>query len=307
MSLVLPTAPLWAAAMLVTGALACRAAVPRGHARPVRARALLRALFPRRILRSRSGRLDIAGFLFGVLVAGTALGWAIVSSSWWAMQAQLTLAGWPMLALRLPMPLAMPLMTVVLFLAYEAAYWANHWLSHRVGWLWAFHKVHHSAESLSLLTNFRVHPVDTIVFANMAAAMTGVTAGLMRHIFGPGMADVSVGGANLIVFFSSIVLSYLQHSHLWLVTRGRWGRLILSPAHHQLHHSIDPAHHNTNFGSTIALFDWAFGTLLMPARGRQPLRFGVAGLDHDPHGLAGALLVPFAEAAREVMPPASAR
>ena len=193
-------------------------------------------------------------------------------------------------------------MTLALFVAYEGAYWLNHWLSHRIAWLWVFHKVHHTAESLSLLTNFRVHPVDTIIFYNMAAAIIGLTAGVLGHVMGPGAVEISVSDTNLLVFVTSLTLSYLQHSHLWLATTGRWGRWILSPAHHQLHHSIDPRHHNCNLGSIIALFDRLAGTLLMLTSRRQPLRFGVDGLVRDPHGFRGALLQPFAEAAWAVAP-----
>lgn len=298
MAVLLPPLPLWIATMVATGLLALRAAVPRR----VRAAVLARALLPSRILRSRSGRLDIAGFLFSALVANVAIGWALISSEWWVRQSEHLLAGLPALSVRMPTPVAAVLMTVVLFVVYEAAYWVNHWLSHRVAWLWAFHKVHHTAESLSLLTNFRVHPVDTIVFYNMVSVLAGITAGALRHFFGPGMAEVSVSGTNVFVFVSSIMLSYLQHSHLWMATTGRWGRLILSPAHHQLHHSTDPAHHNRNLGSTIALFDWWFGTLLVPTRARQRLNFGVDDLGHDPHGFHGALLQPFVEASRSLTP-----
>lgn len=305
MAVLLPSLPLWIATMVATGLLAFRAAVPSGRTRRVRAGVLARALMPRRILRSRSGRLDIAGFLFSALVANVALGWALISADWWARQSEHVLAGMPALSMRLPTPVAAALMTVVLFVVYEAAYWVNHWLSHRVAWLWAFHKVHHTAESLSLLTNFRVHPVDTIVFYNMVAVLAGVTAGAMRHVFGQGMAEVSVAGTNVFVFVGSIMLNYLQHSHLWMASTGRWGRLILSPAHHQLHHSTDPAHHNRNLGSTIAVFDWLFGTLLVPTRTRQKLRFGVDDLDHDPHGFHGALIQPFVEASRTLTPPSS--
>lgn len=302
--MILPPAPVWFAAMLLTFVLAVRAAVPRGHRRPVRAKLLMRALLPWRILRSRSGRLDIAAFLFSALLAGMALGWALVSGSWWASMLSVKLPAWlgPVAPMALPRPVAATLMTLALFLAYEAAYWVNHWCSHRIGWLWEFHKVHHSAESLSLLTNFRVHPVDTIIFYNMAAATTGITAGLLRYALGGAVDDISVGGTNLLVFLSSIVLSYLQHSHLWISTTGRWGRLILSPAHHQLHHSVDPRHHNRNLGATLALFDWAFGTLLAPTTRRQRLTFGVEGLGYDPHGPKGAVLMPFVDAARRVPP-----
>src|SRR5215211_7239263 len=40
-------------------------------------------------------------------------------------------------------------------------YWA-HRLQHRVGFLWRFHAVHHSAEQLDWLAAHREHPIDTI-------------------------------------------------------------------------------------------------------------------------------------------------
>jgi sterol desaturase/sphingolipid hydroxylase (fatty acid hydroxylase superfamily) len=301
-TLSLPVAPLWIAAMLATVALAIWGAIPSGRTRRVRARSLLRALLPRRILRSRSGRLDIGAFLFSTLVAGTAIGWALVSGNWWAAITERAMASLPVLPFQLsPLPAAL-VMTGALFVAYEGAYWLNHWMSHRIGWLWAFHKVHHTAESLSLLTNFRVHPVDTIVFYNMAAAIAGVTAGMLKHLIGPSAAEISVSGNNLLVFFTSIILSYLQHSHLWMATTGRWGRWILSPAHHQLHHSTDPRHYNCNLGSTTALFDRLAGTLLAPTAQRQALRFGVEELGYDPHSVRGAVLRPFSDAARAILP-----
>lgn len=306
MAAALAPAPFWIGAFLLAIGFALRGAVPRGRRRRVRARALVRALLPRRILRSRSGRLDIAAFLFAKLFAGATLGWALVSATWWAALAGRALARWPAPGWTPPATLAAALATAALFVAYEAAYWLNHWLSHRVAWLWAFHRVHHTAESLSLLTNFRVHPVDTIIFYNMAACAAGLTAALARHLLGPAAAEWSVGGANCLVFVSAIALSYLQHSHLWLAATGRWGRWLLSPAHHQLHHSADPAHFNRNLGSSLALFDRLAGTLMVPPAARPRLRFGVDGLSHDPHGFAGALLHPFADAAAAVAPAAPA-
>ena len=52
-------------------------------------------------------------------------------------------------------------MTLVLFAAYEFGYWLDHYFSHNIPFLWEFHKVHHTAEVLTPITNFRVHPVDS--------------------------------------------------------------------------------------------------------------------------------------------------
>ena len=40
-------------------------------------------------------------------------------------------------------------------------YW-GHRLQHRVGWLWRFHSIHHSAEHLDWLAAHREHPLDTV-------------------------------------------------------------------------------------------------------------------------------------------------
>jgi sterol desaturase/sphingolipid hydroxylase (fatty acid hydroxylase superfamily) len=119
---------------------------------------------------------------------------------------------------------------------------------------------------------------------------------VLVRLLGP-VPQIGVGGSNLIVFVTSILLSYLQHSQLWITFPGRIGSWLLSPAHHQLHHSTDPAHHGCNLGGTLSLFDWAAGTLLRPSRQRQKLKFGVDNLPINPQGLHGALLHPFAEAA----------
>jgi sterol desaturase/sphingolipid hydroxylase (fatty acid hydroxylase superfamily) len=299
------------AVALCTCLLAVHFAVPASsRGRWIRTRVLVRALVPSRIIRSRSGRLDIAAFLFSIFLLTAALGWALVSSEVFATAAEAQLADifGPARDSGAPLWLASALLTLGMYLAYEFAYWLNHWLSHRLPLLWEFHKVHHSAESLSTLTNFRVHPVDTVVFYNMASAMTGLAAGTISFGFGRPVDPWILGGSNVLIFISSWLLTYLQHSHLWMSFHGNLGKLLVSPAHHQIHHSVDPQHHNRNFGSTLAIWDWLFGTLHIPAERREQLRFGVDGLAYDPHSFKGAVLMPFVDAlpknAREPWTPA---
>jgi sterol desaturase/sphingolipid hydroxylase (fatty acid hydroxylase superfamily) len=293
---------------IATGGLAVWFAVPRARwqarrgRRAIRAAVLLRALLPARVVRSRSGRLDIAAMLFSVTMAGTALGWALISSNWFAdgTSAMLRTAFGQRPASGLPQWLIGTIGGVALYLAYEFAYWLDHWLKHRVPVLWEFHKVHHSAESLSMLTNYRVHPMDTILFYNLTSACTGVAAALLGFAFGGAIDPGELGLANFAIFVASNTLSHLQHSHLWISLPGRWGKWLLSPAHHQIHHSIAVRHYDRNFGSTTALFDRLFGTLHLPAATREPLTFGVTGIAYDAHGFRGAVLMPFADAARRI-------
>jgi sterol desaturase/sphingolipid hydroxylase (fatty acid hydroxylase superfamily) len=288
------------------GALACSLvvfvalAVPRARRRPMRLAVLRRLLFPRRLIGTASGRADLAYFILGLLFAGLLIGWAVFSAD----QVRRIIGGWigAPAAPMLPGWAGAAIATPILFLAYEFAYWFDHWLMHRVPLLWHFHKVHHQAESLSLLTNGRVHPVETIGFHNIAAVVLGVTSALLERVFGSA-EPLAIGGSNLLVMVAGVAVTHLQHSHLWVHFGPRWGRLLLGPAHHQIHHSADPRHFNTNMGSTLALFDRLFGTFHMPQAGRERLRFGVDDGERDPHGPRAALLEPFTAAARSLLPP----
>jgi sterol desaturase/sphingolipid hydroxylase (fatty acid hydroxylase superfamily) len=258
---------------------------------------LRRAILPKRIWASRSGRADIAFALFGLVLSGAAYGWAIVgeptvrSSVSGALTNQLGPIG-PWIS-RGP---AIVLTTLCLYLAYELGYWLDHYLKHRVDLLWRFHAVHHSAESLSPLTNFRMHPVDSIIFANILVLVTGAAAGLLDHFLGRTAQTFAIDGMNALMLTGFMLLSTLQHSHFWISFHGRLGRIFLSPAHHQLHHSTDPAHFNSNLGSTLAIWDFLFGTLCVPTRSRQSVRFGVEGIT-EPHSFRSMIIMPFIEVA----------
>jgi sterol desaturase/sphingolipid hydroxylase (fatty acid hydroxylase superfamily) len=254
-----------------------------------------RALFPR-WLRHASFRADIGFLLLNVLVSGMLFGWAMISARFVSQIVSGTLAD---LFGVLPKTgfndlTSKSIVTVCLFLAYELGYWVDHYLSHRIPMLWDFHKVHHTAEVLSPLTNFRVHPVDSVVFANILGIVVGITGGVLSYLqLG---SPFEVGGTNLILVGFYFVTVHLQHSHVWIATTGLLGRVILSPAHHQIHHSDNPIHFDKNFGSCLSIWDWVFGTLHMPERERERLHFGVETRASDHHTAIGSVVMPFVHA-----------
>jgi sterol desaturase/sphingolipid hydroxylase (fatty acid hydroxylase superfamily) len=258
---------------------------------------LRRALLPRRWLIGASARIDWVFAAFNILFIGLLLGWAILSAASIAhgLSALLTATFGVM-----PQPLltgwsAALVTTLILFLAFEAAYFLEHYLAHRIDFLWHFHRVHHLAETLGPATFHRVHPVDSIIFYNFIAVFTGLGTGLCAWMFG--RTDVlTMWGENALLAIGAYLIVPLQHSHVWIPATGWLGHLILSPAHHQLHHSDDPRHHNQNFGNTLALFDWLAGSLTVPEKKRPRLVFGAGDYPVNPHGLTGAFAYPFVEA-----------
>lgn len=263
-----------------------------------------RALFPKAMIAAPSTRADLGLLLFNTLAVGALFGWAMLAATQVGAVAQnglIALFG-ARSASGLPEPLVRAVATLVLFLAYEIAYWLDHYTSHKIPFFWAFHKTHHTAQVLTPLTAFRVHPVDSLKFGNISALIIGGALGVLAWVFGGPVQNYAVNGVNLLLVAFIFLLIHLQHSQLWIATTGRWACLILSPAHHQVHHSANPAHFDRNFGSTLAVWDWMAGTLYAPAARREPITFG-AGADMDrPHSVTGTLITPFIEAATSLKP-----
>jgi sterol desaturase/sphingolipid hydroxylase (fatty acid hydroxylase superfamily) len=271
--------------------------------RRLHAKTIWRALFPKRIIASKSNQADIGYLFFNVFVFGVVFGWAVLTFQFLSngiVSGLIAIIG-PVTPSALPVYITRSIITAMLFLSYELGYWFNHWLSHKVPVLWEFHKVHHSAEVLTPLTNFRVHPAYTWIFANILAFSAAIANGLGNYMFGDTTYQYALSDTNIILVMFIHTYVHLQHSHMWISFRGVIGRVLVSPAHHQVHHSDNPKHFNKNFGSCLALWDWMFGTLYIPQKEREPLTFGIA--DHpDAHTFKGEMVNPLINAAAHFKP-----
>jgi len=267
----------------------------------VKYKVMRRALFPG-WLRRASFRADVWFLLFNLFASAVLFGWTVISAQFISDTVAVVLAD---IFGVLPKTglndfTSRVIVTVSLFLAYEFAYWIDHYLSHRIPLLWEFHKVHHTAEVLSPLTNFRVHPVDSVVFYNILGIIVGTTGGALSYLqLG---SPFAVGGANVIFVAFLFITAHLQHSHVWIAVTGPLGRVILSPAHHQIHHSDNPIHFDKNFGSCLSLWDWLFGTLYVPERKRERLTFGIGTRARTHHTAMGCLVMPFVRACERLRP-----
>ena len=300
----------WPSDLMSVGALLVSLAIAVGflsthggrvwrRARPLR---ILRVMFSRRYLTNPSHRLDVLLFIGNSRVFGHLFGWMMISGQVISVLTLDALVG--QFGARAPTTLppwaVMAIASVLLFIAYEFGYWLDHMLAHKLPALWEFHKVHHQAEVLSPVTAYRVHPVDTVVFANIVALTMGVANGIIHFAFGIPRASVSLFDQHLILVVFGFILIQLHHSHVWIPFRGWLGRIFISPAAHQIHHSTNPIHYDKNFGSCLAIFDWMFGTLHLPAKHREHLTFGVTDGTKDPHSLTSGVLLPFVRSAEHI-------
>ncbi len=193
--------------------------------------------------------------------------------------------------------------TLWFFLLDDFARYYLHRLLHRWPVLWAFHKMHHSARVLTPLTVLRTHPVEGLLFSLRSVVVQGLSIGLFKFFFASQVDLYTVLGVSVIVFTFNVAGSNLRHSHVPIHYWPWLERILISPAQHQIHHSTDVRHFDTNFGAVLAVWDWLGGSLHRSEPGK-PLRFGIRQrVEPDEQTLAMLYLQPFNEAVMIVARP----
>ena len=182
-----------------------------------------------------------------------------------------------------PSPLTAAAYTLAVVLAIDLAVWTTHYLQHKITVLWQFHQVHHSAEVLTPATVYRMHPVDLFFTGIVTTALIGLAFAGFTYLTLAEPSEISVMNVNIVIFTFYLVGYNLRHSHIW-VGYPRWlSHILISPAMHQVHHSIDRKHWDRNMGLIFAVWDWAFGTLYVP-KGYEKLEFGISREEPNPFG-----------------------
>lgn len=221
---------------------------------------------------------------------------------------------------------------VLFFMVADFIQWWTHRLLHRVGWLWEFHKVHHSVEQMGFAAHLRYHWMENVVYKLtqfiplsmigyditdlFALYMFNTVVGHFNHANITVHGRISGGILGGVIGWAIAANAFeigLVHDPSWLVVVGivggaiACGSLVLGPAMryifnspemHIWHHAEEmPAHrpYGINFGLTLSVWDWVFKTAHIPHDGRD-IRLGFQGLQQFPHGFFGQLVYGFKKA-----------
>ena len=210
------------------------------------------------------------------------------------------IGGRPDLAFVVPGWLVVVGFTVCHFLCDDLSKYLVHRALHHWPVLWAFHKAHHSATTLTPLTVYRTHPLEAVLFSLRGTVVQAVVVAVFIFFFGSAVDLFTVLGASVFLFAFNAAGSNLRHSHVRISYGRRVERLLMSPAQHQIHHSVEERHHDKNFGTVLSLWDWLGGTLYLAEKGEE-LRYG---LSSDPkremNSLAALYLRPALEAGQSL-------
>ena len=173
----------------------------------------------------------------------------------------------------------------VAIIGLDALAYAQHRLLHRVEVLWRFHAVHHSDPEVDVTTTFRHHPVEAI--------FNGALIGGVVLVIGFSPAEIAA------YTWVAFVVELVAHANLTLPSwfGAVFGRFIVTPGFHHLHHSRANAEANANFGQAFSIWDTLFGTARTRSPGDQSrLEFGLDEFRgrkfHLPHYLLAQPLLP---------------
>lgn len=204
------------------------------------------------------------------------------------------------------------------FVVRDFVQWWVHRLLHRSERLWEFHKVHHSVEQMGFAAHLRYHWMETIVYRTieyipLALLGIGLHDFFVIHIFTLSWghynhANISVNSyvtGGVIGFLLGIVftnglldITFLQSTNLsmqllTIVGSTLVGAVALAPIMRKLFNSPDMHiwHHayalpkdkryGINFGITLAIWDYIFGTAYVPHSGRD-IKLGFPGVEEFP-------------------------
>ncbi len=183
------------------------------------------------------------------------------------------------------------LMTVpIYFLTLDFfGYW-YHRCAHRFSVLWALHEVHHSIKDFNLIAAFRDHPALAAlskIFVALPIVIVFNTLGMPLEI-----SFIYVAIVKLI--------NLLQHSQItsnW----GYWGKIVVSPAAHRLHHSTAFEHYDRNFGGVFIIWDKIFGTYAEVAESKvSAIEIGLPDYKSD-QNIISCILNPMRDGAAQVV------
>lgn len=158
---------------------------------------------------------------------------------------------------------------LVMFIFRDFIQWWVHRLLHWSPRLWEFHKVHHSVEQMGFAAHLRYHWMENVVYRFIEY--------LPLAMIGFGIDDF------FIVHIISLGIGHFNHSN-FTFNLGPLKYIFNNPAMHIWHHAYEmpkDRKFGINFGISLSLWDYLFGTAVIPFNGRD-VKLGFPGLEKFP-------------------------
>ncbi|MBL8819391.1 MAG: sterol desaturase family protein [Planctomyces sp.] len=206
-----------------------------------------------------------------ILIPITAVGAALISEKQgWGLLHQVAWPPWGEL-------------TLAVLILDLAIYW-QHVLFHAVPVLWRLHFVHHADLDFDVTTGLRFHTLEILISAAIKIFIVAM--------LGP--------SAKAVIVFEVLLnaTAMFNHSNVRIaVGLDRFLRgFVVTPDMHRVHHSVDRAETNSNFGFNLPWWDILFRTYRsQPADGHEEMTIGLPQIRSEEQAdrLTSMLMLPF--------------
>ncbi len=149
------------------------------------------------------------------------------------------------------------------YVAWELSHFVYHYLAHKVRLLWCLHSTHHAPQSMNLsvtYAHFFLEAPYADIIRTSICILLGVNPALLFFIM---FIDGTWGA------FIHVGENILKKGHL-----GFLYNIILTPAHHRIHHARNPYYIDTNFCNLLNIWDRVFGTYIVE-KDEIPIEYGI--------------------------------
>lgn len=158
---------------------------------------------------------------------------------------------------------------LTLFVVRDFIHWNVHRLLHRVPFLWEFHKVHHSVKQMGFAAHLRFHWMETVVYRTLEYIPLGMIGFGIQEFFFVHLVALSIG--------------HFTHSNIH-VPLGPLQYIFNNPQMHTWHHARhipEEYKYGVNYGISLSLWDYFFGTAYHKKSGRD-IELGFEGDEQFP-------------------------
>lgn len=173
------------------------------------------------------------------------------------------------------------LQLLIFFVVTDFVQWLVHRMLHRLPFLWEFHKVHHSVEEMGFAAHFRFHWMEIMLYKPALYITIAMIGGInMQNVF--------------VVYYFTILIGHLNHANI-NVSYGVLKYIFNNPKMHIWHHAHElPKNHlhGVNFGISLSLWDYIFGSAYIPKEGRD-IKLGFEGINNYPKRFLKQVIHPF--------------
>jgi sterol desaturase/sphingolipid hydroxylase (fatty acid hydroxylase superfamily) len=168
---------------------------------------------------------------------------------------------------------------LTMFVARDFIQWNVHRWLHKYPRLWRFHMVHHSVEEMGFAAHLRYHWMETVVYRTVEYLPLAMIGFGLQEFF--------------IVHIIALSIGHLNHANI-VLPLGPLKYLFNNPQMHIWHHAkeIPEGKYGVNYGISLSVWDYLFGTAWMPSNGRD-IKLGFDGVEQYPHGFINQSAQPF--------------